>query len=99
MKLLSLAVRDPFLLVNVFWLLTIAFDGAFAACFQALRIRRLWAVLFGTLYAIIPFLSIGTSLICALRIHSAWLRISRSPSLRVNIVFEPVLRPCALTWR
>lgn len=56
MKLLSLAVRDPFLLVNVFWLLTIAFDGAFAALFfRHLRIRRLWAVLFGTLYAIIPF--------------------------------------------
>jgi phosphoglycerol transferase len=56
MKLLSLVVRDPFLLVNVFWLLTIAFDGAFAALFfRYLRIRRLWAVLFGTLYAIIPF--------------------------------------------
>ena len=57
MKLLSLAVRDPFLLVNVFWLLTIAFDGAFAALFfRHLRIRPLWAVLFGTLYAIIiPF--------------------------------------------
>lgn len=55
-KLLSLVVRNPCLLINLYWLLTIGLAGAFATLlFKYLRISSVWAATFGVLYAIIPF--------------------------------------------
>jgi hypothetical protein len=55
-KLLSLLVRNPCLLINLYWLLTIALAGAFAALlFKFLRVNSVWSVTFGVLYAIIPW--------------------------------------------
>src|SRR5205807_5475345 len=49
-------VRDPGLLINLYWLLTIGMAGAFAALFfRSLRISQLGSITFGVLYAIIPF--------------------------------------------
>jgi phosphoglycerol transferase len=55
-KLLSLVVRNPCLLINLYWLLTIGLAGAFATfLFKYLRISSMWAATFGVLYAIIPW--------------------------------------------
>ena len=102
MKLLSLVIRDPFLPVNVFWLLTIAFDGAFAALFfRYLRIRRLWAVVFGTLYAIIPFTFYRNishlGLMHFIVPGAAYLAVFVAEGK--TLFFERVIRPRALIWR
>ena len=56
MKVMSFVVHNPFLLINLFWLLTIVGAGAFAALFlRALQITPLNCVVFGALYGIIPF--------------------------------------------
>ena len=55
-KLLSIGVSNPFLLINLYWLLTIGLSGAFACLFfRSLHLSRGASICFGTLYAIIPF--------------------------------------------
>jgi phosphoglycerol transferase len=55
-KLMSFFIHTPFLLINVFWVLTIVAAGVFAALFlRALQITPLNSIVFGTLYGIIPF--------------------------------------------
>lgn len=55
-KLLSIFVSDPALLINVFWLVVIGMAGAFATLFiQSFRLRPSLSAVFGVLYAIIPF--------------------------------------------
>ena len=55
-KILTAIVHNPFLSINLYWLLTIAMAGAFAALFfRSLRISHLASASFGTLFAITPF--------------------------------------------
>jgi hypothetical protein len=55
-KILTAIVHNPFLSVNLYWLLTIAMAGAFAALFfRSLQISHLASASFGTLFAITPF--------------------------------------------
>ncbi|HZR04906.1 MAG TPA: hypothetical protein VFA61_03655 [Candidatus Udaeobacter sp.] len=54
-KILTVITRNPFLSVNLYWLLTIAMAGAFAALFfRSLQIRHLASATFATLFAITP---------------------------------------------
>src|ERR1700741_1574079 len=55
-KILTAIVRNPFLSINLYWLLSITMAGAFAALFfRSLRISHLASALFGTLFAVTPF--------------------------------------------
>ncbi len=55
-KLMSFFIHNPFLLINLFWVLTIVTAGVVAALFlRALQITPLNSIIFGTLYGIIPF--------------------------------------------
>jgi hypothetical protein len=54
-KILTAIVHNPFLSVNLYWLLTIAMAGAFAALFfRSLQISHLVSASFATLFAITP---------------------------------------------
>ena len=54
-KILTAITRNPFLSVNLYWLLTIAMAGAFAALFlRSLQIRHFASASFATLFAITP---------------------------------------------
>jgi phosphoglycerol transferase len=54
-KILTAITRNPFLSTNLYWLLTIAMAGAFAALFlRSLRISHIAGASFATLFAIIP---------------------------------------------
>ena len=54
-KVLTAITRNPFLSTNLYWLLTIAMAGAFAALFfRSLQIGYLASALFATLFAINP---------------------------------------------
>lgn len=56
MKLMVWILRDPFLVVNLYWLASVGLAGACAALlFRYLQISRPMSVAFGALYAIIPF--------------------------------------------
>ena len=56
MKLLSVVVRNPFLLINSYWLMTVGLAAAFATLlFRFLGIGRIWAATFGIVYGIIPW--------------------------------------------
>ena len=56
MKALSLVIHNPFLVVNLYWLLAIAMAGSFAALFlRTLNISSLGSIVTGALYGIIPF--------------------------------------------
>ena len=55
-KILTAIVHNPFLSVNLYWLLTIAMAGAFAALFfRSLQISHLASASVATLFAISPF--------------------------------------------
>jgi phosphoglycerol transferase len=55
-KILTAIVHNPFLALNLYWLLTIAMAGAFAALFfRSLQIGHLASASFATLFAISPF--------------------------------------------
>ena len=55
-KILTAIVHNPFLSINLYWLLTIAMAGAFAALFfRSLQISHLASASFATLFAITPF--------------------------------------------
>jgi hypothetical protein len=55
-KILTAIVHNPFLSVNLYWLLTIAMAGAFATLFfRSLQISHLASASFATLFAISPF--------------------------------------------
>jgi phosphoglycerol transferase len=55
-KMLTTIVHNPFLLINLYWLLTIAMAGAFAALFfRSLQISHLASASFAALFAITPF--------------------------------------------
>src|SRR5713101_6455136 len=55
-KILTAIVHNPFLSVNLYWLLTIAMAGVFAALFlRSLQISHLASASFATLFAISPF--------------------------------------------
>ena len=55
-KILTAIVHNPFLSVNLYWLLTIAMASAFAALFfRSLQISHLASASFATLFAITPF--------------------------------------------
>jgi hypothetical protein len=55
-KILTAIVHNPFLSVNLYWLLTIVMASAFAALFfRSLQISHLVSVSFATLFAISPF--------------------------------------------
>ena len=56
-KILTAILHNPFLLLlNLYWLLTIAMAGAFAALFfRSLQISHLASASFGTLFAVTPF--------------------------------------------
>ena len=55
-KILTAIVHNPFLSLNLYWLLTIAMAGAFAALFfRSLQISHLFSASFATLFAISPF--------------------------------------------
>ena len=55
-KVLSFAVRNPGLLINLYWLLTLGLAAAFAALlFRWLRVSPIASITFGALYGIIPF--------------------------------------------
>ena len=55
-KILTAIVHNPFLSINLYWLLSITMAGAFAALFfRSLRISHLASASFGTLFAITPF--------------------------------------------
>jgi hypothetical protein len=55
-KILTAIVQNPFLSLNLYWLLTIAMAGAFAALFfRSLQISHLVSASFATLFAISPF--------------------------------------------
>ena len=55
-KILTAIVHNPFLSFNLYWLLTIAMAGAFAALFfRSLQISHLVSASFATLFAISPF--------------------------------------------
>jgi len=54
-KILTAITRNPFLSTNLYWLLTIAMAGAFAALFfRSLQIGYLASASFATLFAITP---------------------------------------------
>ena len=54
-KILTAITRNPFLSINLYWLMTIAMAGAFAALFfRSLQIRHLASASFATLFAITP---------------------------------------------
>jgi phosphoglycerol transferase len=54
-KILTAITRNPFLSSNLYWLMTIAMAGAFAALFfRSLQISHLASASFGTLFAITP---------------------------------------------
>ena len=54
-KILTAIVHNPFLSINLYWLLTIAMAGAFAALFfRSLQISHLASASFATLFAITP---------------------------------------------
>ena len=56
MKVLGLVIRNPFLLINVFWLTSIGMAGAFAYLFfKWIGIDTATSVCFGILYGLIPF--------------------------------------------
>ncbi len=56
MKLLSFALHDGGLLINVYWLLSLCLAAAFASLFlTSLRASAPASICFGALYAIIPF--------------------------------------------
>jgi phosphoglycerol transferase len=56
LKLLSLMVQNPFLLINLYWLLSVGFAAVVATrLLEYLRVARLWAATFGILYAVIPW--------------------------------------------
>jgi uncharacterized membrane protein len=55
-KILTAIVHNPFLLINLYWLLSITMAGAFAALFfRSLRISHLASTSFGALFAVTPF--------------------------------------------
>ena len=55
-KILTAIVHNPFLSINLYWLLTIAMAGAFAALFfRSLQISHLASASFAALFAITPF--------------------------------------------
>jgi hypothetical protein len=55
-KILTAIFHNPFLSVNLYWLLTIAMAGVFAALFfRSLQISHLASASFATLFAISPF--------------------------------------------
>jgi hypothetical protein len=55
-KILTAIVHNPFLSINLYWLLTIAMAGAFAALFfRSLQISHLASAFFAALFAITPF--------------------------------------------
>ena len=55
-KILTAIVHNPFLSVNLYWLLTIGMAGAFAAfLFRSFQISHLVSASFGALFAISPF--------------------------------------------
>ena len=55
-KILTAIVHNPFLSLNLYWLLTIAMAGAFAALFfRSLQISHLASASFAALFAITPF--------------------------------------------
>ncbi len=55
-KILTAIVHNPFLSANLYWLLTIAMAGVFAALFfRSLQISHLVSASFATLFAISPF--------------------------------------------
>jgi phosphoglycerol transferase len=55
-KILTAIVHNPFLSINLYWLLSITMAGAFAALFfRSLRISHLASASFGTLFAVTPF--------------------------------------------
>jgi phosphoglycerol transferase len=55
-KILTAIVHNPFLSVNLYWLLTMAMAGAFAALlFRSLQISHLASASFAALFAITPF--------------------------------------------
>ncbi|MGI8820642.1 MAG: hypothetical protein ACR2ID_07240 [Chthoniobacterales bacterium] len=57
LKSLSFVIKNPFLLINLFWLLAIGAAAASAALFfQRLRVRAVASATFGALYGIIPFI-------------------------------------------
>jgi hypothetical protein len=56
MKVLSVGLRDPFLLINLFWLMTLGLGGAFAYLFlRWIGISNGTSACFGILYGLIPF--------------------------------------------
>lgn len=56
MKMLSWCISNPFLLINVYWLLSIALAGAGACLFlRSLRLTSGTSIVFAVLFAIIPF--------------------------------------------
>ena len=62
-KILTAIVHNPFLSLNLYWLLTIAMAGAFAALFfRSLQISHLFSAWFATLVAISPFVFYRISL-------------------------------------
>jgi hypothetical protein len=55
-KILTAIVHNPFLSVNLYWLLTIAMAGAFAALFfRSIQISHLASAFFAALFAITPY--------------------------------------------
>jgi hypothetical protein len=55
-KILTTIVHNPFLSINLYWLLTIPMAGAFAALFfRSLQISHLASASFAALFAITPF--------------------------------------------
>jgi hypothetical protein len=55
-KILTAIVHNPFLSINLYWLLSITMAGAVAALFfRSLRISHLASASFGTLFAVTPF--------------------------------------------
>jgi hypothetical protein len=55
-KILTVIVHNPFLSINLYWLLSITMAGAFAALFfRSLQISHLASASFGTLFAVTPF--------------------------------------------
>jgi uncharacterized membrane protein len=55
-KIITAIVHNPFLSINLYWLLSITMAGAFAALFfRSLQISHLASVSFGTLFAVTPF--------------------------------------------
>ncbi|HEY4282561.1 MAG TPA: hypothetical protein VGM62_05805 [Chthoniobacterales bacterium] len=56
MKLMSFVIRNPCLLINLYWLASLGFAAAFATLlFRFLGIDRVWSVTFGAIYGILPW--------------------------------------------